>query len=332
MAPTEKQRLAQVIQLLRERLTSKKHKRESVEKQLRNALQLYFDADMEERVAELDKVKAHLAEMEAKLQRRLESDREIIDLQLKQMLHKADGLEFSIPVSGGSVGGSSGAGYGDGMEGYGGEGGMGGMMGGYGEGGGELGGSGGSEGMAGMTMRPSGDIGDGASALGAFGYDCSHGFTAMRRVDVNELEDEDPLKQYLQAEEKIDTEGAELQSLDDAGKMEKLLLAMHMFTSRFGHFPRSESRQMTNQPPHSWRVAILPLIGYGELYQQYHFNEPWDSPANMRLVNQMPEFYRSTRDPKEDSTRFQIVVGEGAFDSGTAPARMADITDGSPTP
>lgn len=201
-------------------------------------------------------------------------------------------------------------------------------MGGYGEGGGELGGSGGMEGMAGMTMRPSGDMEDGASALGAFGYDCSHGFTAMRRVDANELEDEDPLKQYLQAEEKIITEGAELQSLDDAGKMEKLLLAMHMFTSRFGHFPRSESRQMTNQPPHSWRVAILPLIGYGELYQQYHFDEPWDSPANMLLVNQMPELYRSTRDPKEDSTRFQIVVGDGALDSGTAPARMADITDG----
>ena len=116
----EKQLLVQLIQQLRGRLGSKGANREKVEKQLKLALQQYFATDMEERVKEFDKVKARLAEMESKLQRRLDNEGEIVELQLKQMLHKADGLDFSVPGGNGM-----GAGYG-GMGSMGGYGGMGG--------------------------------------------------------------------------------------------------------------------------------------------------------------------------------------------------------------
>lgn len=45
--------------------------------------------------------------------------------------------------------------------------------------------------------------------------------------------------------------------------------------------------------PFSWRVAILPYLGYPELYNQYRFNQPWNSEHNLKLLDKMPSCYRS---------------------------------------
>lgn len=45
--------------------------------------------------------------------------------------------------------------------------------------------------------------------------------------------------------------------------------------------------------PFSWRVAILPYLGYPELYNQYRFNQPWDSEHNLKMLEKMPSYYRS---------------------------------------
>lgn len=66
--------------------------REKGEKQLREALQDYFVADMQYRVRELDDIKAKIKETEANLQKRLDAKEESIDLQVKLMLQEADGL------------------------------------------------------------------------------------------------------------------------------------------------------------------------------------------------------------------------------------------------
>jgi len=41
----------------------------------------------------------------------------------------------------------------------------------------------------------------------------------------------------------------------------------------------------------SWRVHILPYTEYDYLYQQFHLDEPWDSPHNIQLLDQMPPIY-----------------------------------------
>ncbi len=43
----------------------------------------------------------------------------------------------------------------------------------------------------------------------------------------------------------------------------------------------------------SWRVHILPFIEQNNLYQQIHFDEPWDSEHNKTLHDQMPLVYRA---------------------------------------
>ncbi len=68
--------------------------RSVVEPLLKAALAEYFIADMRHRVRELDDIKAKIAESEAKLQKRLDSQEESVDLQLKIMLREADGHGF----------------------------------------------------------------------------------------------------------------------------------------------------------------------------------------------------------------------------------------------
>ncbi|MDR2644031.1 MAG: DUF1559 domain-containing protein [Planctomycetaceae bacterium] len=41
----------------------------------------------------------------------------------------------------------------------------------------------------------------------------------------------------------------------------------------------------------SWRVAILPLIGQQELYNNFNLKEPWDSPTNLKLVEKIPVIF-----------------------------------------
>ncbi len=332
----DKQLLLLMIRQLSERLSSKQHPRELIEKQLRTTLQLYFDTDFEERIKELDRVKARLTEMESKLQRRLDSDQEIVELQLKRILHRVDGLEFAIPDDGslGSFGSHAAAGM---MPGGGNAGsmGIGADAGGLGEGPGGMGmgmggGISGGTAMGGGEGAMGGVYGASSIAINAeVGYDVSAGLlTRIQRPEGMPLDDLDPLKSYDSFTAASDaTSRKEESELSNMDKLSRILFAFHQFEARFHHLPRSANRQTLNQPPHSWRVAILPVIGYGDLYKEYKFDQPWDSPDNKRFAKKMPELYRCSPQAK-DSTQFQMLVGDGAFDTGRRPPRMADITDG----
>ncbi len=43
----------------------------------------------------------------------------------------------------------------------------------------------------------------------------------------------------------------------------------------------------------SWRVMLLPYLGYQELYERFNLEEPWDSPHNVRLLSYIPDVYVS---------------------------------------
>ena len=60
-----------------------------------------------------------------------------------------------------------------------------------------------------------------------------------------------------------------------------------------GAYPNNsyETRPKGDRPLLSWRVHLLPYLGENALYQQFKLDEPWDSPNNIRLLNQMPNVY-----------------------------------------
>jgi hypothetical protein len=61
----------------------------------------------------------------------------------------------------------------------------------------------------------------------------------------------------------------------------------------------------------SWRVMLLPLLGYGDLYRSFNFNEPWDGPTNRPLLDRIPDQFRSPDCPNT-STCYMLVKGTGA--------------------
>ena len=94
MPVDSRQTALQKIGDLKNQLNAPKANRAKIEPQLRAALSEYFIDDIRRRVRELDDIKAKLAETEAKIQKRLASRDEAVELQFKLMLREADGLGF----------------------------------------------------------------------------------------------------------------------------------------------------------------------------------------------------------------------------------------------
>ena len=75
----------------------------------------------------------------------------------------------------------------------------------------------------------------------------------------------------------------------------------------------------------SWRVAILPYIEQQNLYQQFKFDEPWDSPNNIRLLDKMPAVYALPNRPAKGK-------GETFFRVFTGPRTPFDLSRNRPGP
>jgi Protein of unknown function (DUF1559)/Domain of unknown function (DUF4190) len=76
----------------------------------------------------------------------------------------------------------------------------------------------------------------------------------------------------------------------------------------------------------SWRVAILPYMEAGALYNQFKLDEPWDGPNNSKLIARMPMFYAlpSDKTAPPGSTYYRVFVGNGAAFDWCKGAKMPD--------
>jgi hypothetical protein len=94
-------------------------------------------------------------------------------------------------------------------------------------------------------------------------------------------------------------------------QLKRLGRALHDFHEAHKHFPAGAITDAGGKPLLSWRVAILPQLGYQSLYDQFHLDEPWDSPHNLALAAQMPPLYAcpSLSDRRTFVTGYQVVVG-----------------------
>jgi hypothetical protein len=106
-----------------------------------------------------------------------------------------------------------------------------------------------------------------------------------------------------------------------ADNLKALMLAMHNYHDTYRHFPPAvvHGRDGQGGPPHSWRVALLPFLNEHKLYNEYRFDEPWDSEHNKQLLAKMPSVFRSPLDA-QDSTNaayFGLVLA-GASSHGGA--------------
>ena len=122
----------------------------------------------------------------------------------------------------------------------------------------------------------------------------------------------------------------------DMNSLRQLGLANLNYESAHSYFPPMYGKSERSDAPGkglSWRVHILPFLEEADLYSQFHLDEPWDSPHNLKLLPKMPSVYES-RWPLDTGpaghTLFQRLMGYGAFDPGDGKGiRFKEISDGS---
>ncbi|ADG66802.1 hypothetical protein Plim_0958 [Planctopirus limnophila DSM 3776] len=100
----------------------------------------------------------------------------------------------------------------------------------------------------------------------------------------------------------------------------KVDLAMHNHASGWNSLlPRPDGDAEGKATGLSWRVHLLPLLDELELYKQFHFDEPWDSPHNKTLIPRMPKVFATAGVTEPGKTSMHLPVGEKlAFQNGMA--------------
>ncbi len=78
-----------------------------------------------------------------------------------------------------------------------------------------------------------------------------------------------------------------------------------------GKLPPLYVTDVNGKPNHSWRVLILPYLGYESLYKSYNFNEPWDGPNNQKLVDHMPAIFGCPNSDAKGFTPYLAVSTPG---------------------
>ena len=112
--------------------------------------------------------------------------------------------------------------------------------------------------------------------------------------------------------------------------LKQIGLAMHNCLAATNRFP-ADVLSKDGKPLLSWRVRILPQLGHQALYNEFHQDEPWDSPHNKALLERMPEVFDIPGAPAEPGmTSYRGLSGEHAFFDPKVPegVQIQSITDG----
>ena len=122
-------------------------------------------------------------------------------------------------------------------------------------------------------------------------------------------------------------------STQQSNRLKQVMLGMHNFHNSYRGFPPRMTVGEAGTPLLSWRVHLLPFINQQVLYDQFHLDEPWDSPHNIKLLAQIPVTYQipEPTDLKPGFTCVELPLCEGSFWSGQKVGLLGlqDITDGS---
>jgi RNA polymerase sigma factor (sigma-70 family) len=130
------------------------------------------------------------------------------------------------------------------------------------------------------------------------------------------------------AEKPVNAPQSPARKPDSAYALEKIGAAMLSYFDIHKVYPGPALFSKDGKPLLSWRVALLPYLGEGDLYRQFRLDEPWDSAHNQKLLAKMPAVYCRPGGKDEPATPYQVFVGKGTMFEGPTGCGYSDIPDG----
>jgi hypothetical protein len=120
------------------------------------------------------------------------------------------------------------------------------------------------------------------------------------------------------------------QRSQELNNLKQLALAFHNCASAHGRFPANIYDE-DGKALLSWRVPLLPYMEQQALHDQFHLDEPWDSPHNLKLADVMPVslITPSSQDlAAQGKTRYVALAGEETLFPGNKKVTFASVRDG----
>ena len=153
----------------------------------------------------------------------------------------------------------------------------------------------------------------------------------VAQEEVAQEEEKEESRPLLTVEELKEQSGA----VNPRGWVADNLMATYTALEKYHaeklHYPIRYHLTNKNLPTLSWRVLLLPYLGYHDLYAKFDLNKPWYMEPNKSLLKYIPKEYVS---PERFDTKTNIQLpANGAFMFGrpvnvNQPPRHADVEDG----
>jgi prepilin-type processing-associated H-X9-DG protein len=112
--------------------------------------------------------------------------------------------------------------------------------------------------------------------------------------------------------------------------LKQIGLAMFNYASAHDCYPPAATYDADGKPLVSWRVLLLPYLEQNSLYNQFHLDEPWDSPNNKPLADRMPNVFQCPSDVlPAGMTAYAVIVDPRSLFTGQPQGvSIATVTDG----
>ncbi len=108
-----------------------------------------------------------------------------------------------------------------------------------------------------------------------------------------------------------------------------IALALLNYETARGEFPPANVCDENGRPLYSWRVLVLPYLEQNAMYNNFHRDEPWDSPHNLQFLKHCPRIFHcpaTPLNPKQGETSYAMIVGPDTISSGPKSISVNDIT------
>jgi hypothetical protein len=117
---------------------------------------------------------------------------------------------------------------------------------------------------------------------------------------------------------------------NDLDHLKQIAEALNEYEARYGSYPTPVVTDALGRKLYSWRVLILPFLGYEEEYKKFQLDQAWDSPANLAVVGRMPELFASGNSNDalaNHETNYVLLTGAGTVFPSTGPLSRGAVTD-----